>query len=61
MIEHSTIEVPVCPICEHPMSITTPVLGYPPPPKSRTFECKSCPVIQTIGDMPFADSRRVLH
>jgi hypothetical protein len=61
MIEQSTIVVPICPICEQPMSVTTPVLGFLPPSKSRTFECKSCPVMQTIGEMPFADSRRILH
>jgi hypothetical protein len=61
MTEHSTIMVPVCPICEKPMSIPTPIFGFASPSKSRTFECRDCAVMATTGEMPFADGRRVLH
>ena len=60
MDEHSAIMVPVCPVCEQPMSkLSTPKSKFFPLPKSRTFECKRCAVIATTSEMQRADSEHM--
>jgi hypothetical protein len=60
MREHSAIMVPLCPICEQPMSTPrTPKSKLFPLPKSLTFECKRCAVIATTSEVPELDEHMI--
>lgn len=57
----SSVEAPICPICEQVMARVSKAKGFFPLPQSETFECKRCAVIATTGEMPVSNDKRNLH